>query len=100
MFEVNGSRGMLRSERQLPHGVTLYQGDRIVADGIHAGWYERFAPTYVAELDALIAAVRSRTAMSPGLEEGMRAQAIAEAAVESLAQGRPVAIRDSWRAAY
>jgi len=28
----------------------------------------------------------------------MRAQAVAEAAVESLAQGKPVAIADVWRA--
>lgn len=99
MFEVNGSRGMLRSERQAALGITLYQGDKAVADGVHAGWYERFAPTYEAELDALVHAVRTRTAMAPDLADGLRAQAIAEAAVESAASGRPVAIRDTWSAA-
>lgn len=96
MFEVNGSRGMLRSERQPALGVTLWQGDHVIAEGVHPGWYERFAPTYVAELDALIAAVRGGRPVTPDLQDGMRAQAIAEAAVASLAQGRPVAIRDTW----
>jgi myo-inositol 2-dehydrogenase/D-chiro-inositol 1-dehydrogenase len=98
MFEVNGARGMLRSERQPSLGVTLWQGDRVIADGVHAGWYERFAPTYAAELDALVAAVRDRVPLRPDLEDGMRAQAIAEAAVASLASGQPVAIRDTWSA--
>lgn len=98
MFEVNGSRGMLRSERQSPLGVTLYQGDRVIADGLDAGWYERFAPTYVAEIDALVDAVRAKKPMSPDFGDGMRAQAVAEAAVESVAAGRPVAIGDVWTA--
>jgi myo-inositol 2-dehydrogenase/D-chiro-inositol 1-dehydrogenase len=90
---------MLRSERQPALGVTLWQGGHVIADGVHPGWYERFASTYVAEIDALVEAVRGKRRMAPDLEDGMRAQAIAEAAVESLAQGCPVAIRDTWSAA-
>jgi hypothetical protein len=36
--------------------------------------------------------------MTPSLTDGMRAQAVAEAAVASLTQGKPVAIRDVWTA--
>ena len=36
--------------------------------------------------------------MTPDLADGMRAQCVAEAAVESLARGRPVAIPDRWSA--
>lgn len=97
MIEVYGSTGMLQSRRLHPVGVSLYQGDRIVDTGIHSGWYERFAPTYVAEIDALIAALRNGGAADPTLVDGMRAQAIAEAAVESLASGRPVAIANVWQ---
>lgn len=82
MIEVFGSKGMLESQRQR-----------------FPTWYERFAPTYVAELDALISAVRAGIPMSPSLADGMRAQAVAEAAVASLAQGRPVGIADVWSAA-
>ena len=98
MIEVFGSKGMLQSRRQRQRGISLYQGDRIVDDGIHASWHERFAPTYVAELDAIVAAVRTGTPVQPSLEDGMRAQAVAEAAVASLAQRKPVAIPNIWRA--
>jgi myo-inositol 2-dehydrogenase/D-chiro-inositol 1-dehydrogenase len=98
MIEVFGSNGMLQSRRQRQRGVSLYQGDRVVDDGIHPGWYERFAPTYMAELDALVAAVRSETPVKPDLVDGMRAQAVAEAAVESLVQGKSVGIPNIWRA--
>lgn len=98
MIEVFGSKGMLQSRRQRPQGVSLHQGDKVVEDGIHADWYQRFAPTYVAQLDALVAALRSGTALEPALADGMRAQAVAEAAVESLARGAPVAIANVWRA--
>lgn len=98
MLEVNGARGMLRSERQPAHGVALWQGASVAAAGVHAGWFERFAPTYAAELDALVAALREGRPASPDLVDGLRAQAVAEAAVRSLALRRPVAIPDVWSA--
>jgi myo-inositol 2-dehydrogenase/D-chiro-inositol 1-dehydrogenase len=97
MIEVFGSKGMLQSQRQRALGVSLHQGDRVIEDGIHRGWLERFAPTYAAELDALVAAIRNGTDMTPNLEDGMRAQAVAEAAVASLRQGRPVPIPNVWQ---
>jgi len=97
MIEVFGSRGMLQSRRQRPSSVSLYQGSRVVEDGIHPGWYERFAPTYPALLDALVVAVRAGVPVAPSLVDGMRAQAIAEAAVESMARGSPVRIADVWQ---
>lgn len=97
MIEVFGSRGMLQSRRQRQRGVSLYQGEKVVEDGIYPSWYERFAPTYVAELDALVRAVRTNAAMEPSLVDGMRAQAVAEAAVESLRGGTPVRIANVWQ---
>ena len=98
MIEVFGSAGMLQSRRQRQRGVSLFRGEKVIDDGIHPSWQERFAPTYVAEIDALVKAVRSGTEMTPSLTDGMRAQAVAEAAVASLTQGKPVAIRDVWTA--
>ncbi len=97
MIEVFGSKGMLQSQRQRQRGVSLYQRGKVVGD-VFPSWYERFAPTYVAELDALVAAVRTGIPMSPSLADGMRAQAVAEAAVSSLTQARPVGIADLWTA--
>jgi myo-inositol 2-dehydrogenase/D-chiro-inositol 1-dehydrogenase len=98
-IEVFGSKGMLQSCRQRPRGVSLYRGEKVIDDGIYPTWYERFAPTYVAELDAVIAAVRSGAPVQPGLVDGMRAQAVAEAAVASLTEGKPVGIANTWQTA-
>ncbi len=98
MIEVFGAQGMLQSRRQRPRGVSLYRGEKIVDDGIHPNWYDRFAPTYVAELDAVMAALRSGTPVQPDLADGIRAQAVAEAAIASLVDGRPVGIANIWQA--
>lgn len=96
MIEVAGERGLLQSARVPAHAVHLYQGDRISGASVHAGWQERFAATYAAELDAMIDSVQTGKTYTPGLKDGMRAQAIAEAAVESMVCGRPVTISDTW----
>lgn len=98
MIEVAGERGLLQSGRVPAHEVRLYQGDRISGASVHPGWHERFAPTYVAEIDAIVEAVCTGRPSSPSLADGMRAQAVAEAAVASLVAGRPVAIADTWSA--
>lgn len=97
MIEVFGARGMLQSERQRRGAVSFYSGETIARDGIHPSWYDRFAPTYVAEIDALIAAVRAASPFEPSLVDGMRAQAVAEAAVASLAAGKPIPIAAVWQ---
>ena len=87
---------MLQSLRHRERSVALWQGPHVSESGIHGGWYDRFAPTYVAALAAFFDAVRGGTAMSPDLTDGLRAQAVAEAARESIATGKPVAIETSW----
>lgn len=96
MIEVFGSRGMLESRRQRERGVTLYEGTKVVEDGLHAGWFERFAPTYAAELDNFVAAVEGRAPVEASLADGLRAQAVAEAALASIARRAPVAIENVW----
>ncbi len=96
LIEVFGSGGMLESRRQPELGVTLYQGRKIIGDGLHAGWYDRFADTYRLELDSFVSAVESKTPVHAGLSEGLRAQAVAEAMIESMERNRPVAIDRVW----
>lgn len=96
MIEVFGSGGMLESRRQPELGVTLHKGRKIVGDGLHAGWYERFEATYRLELDDFVTAVESKTPVQVGLSEGLRAQAIAEAMIASMNERRPIAIDRVW----
>ncbi|MDB5076068.1 MAG: iolG [Chloroflexi bacterium] len=91
-IEVFGSTGMVESGRQRFRGVSRYRGDKIVEDGLHAGWFERIEASYYRALDAFVGAVQGGAAPSPSLDDGLKAQIIAEAATQSLQRGAPVPI--------
>ena len=87
--EVFGARGMLQS---LPPSVSNVA--RFGATGIR---HERYPDLYGEEsfaglLDSFVTALESGQPPEPSLADGLQAQLIAEAAVESLRRNRPVAI--------
>ena len=91
-IEVHGAEGMLESRRPRRRDVSLYKGDRIIDDGLHPGWFERFEPTYRDELDAFVGALRGDRTPHATLRDGYRAQAVSEAAIRSMVESRPVRI--------
>jgi myo-inositol 2-dehydrogenase/D-chiro-inositol 1-dehydrogenase len=91
-IEVVGAGGMIESGRKPVREVTRWAGDRIVADGLHPGWFERIEPTFATAFDAFIGVVEGRVDDYPSLTDGVRAQMIAEAAMTSLRDHRPVDI--------
>ena len=86
-IEVFGSEGMVEARRHRTGSVARYRADRVVEDGLPAGWFERVRPTYAAALDHFVTSLRDGTPPSPSLQDGLRAQAIAEAATRSLTRG-------------
>ena len=78
-IEVFGSRGMIESRRQ------RYRG-------LHAGWFERVEQSYYRALEAFSDAIAKGVPPSPSLEDGLRAQFVADKATESLKTGRSVRI--------
>ncbi len=91
-IEVFGSKGMVQSNRKPTREVALYTGTKMISDGLHPGWFERFEPSFALALDAFISALEGKETSYPSLMDGLRAQVIAEAAVESLHKGQPVKI--------
>lgn len=91
-LEVFGSHGMVESRRQPFRSVSRYSSDRVVSDGLHAGWFERIEASYYRALDAFVASLQGSGAPIPSLADGVKAQIIAEAASQSLTTGEPVAI--------
>jgi myo-inositol 2-dehydrogenase / D-chiro-inositol 1-dehydrogenase len=89
-IEVFGSEGLAESRRQNFRGMALYKGRTVIEDGLHAGWFERIEASYYQALDAFLISVEKGTAPSPSLEDGLRAQLIADKATECLQTGRPV----------
>jgi myo-inositol 2-dehydrogenase/D-chiro-inositol 1-dehydrogenase len=96
MIEVFGSEGMLESRRQRTRGVALYKQGSVIEDGLHDSWYDRFGPTYQLELASFLSAIQSEHAAYATLKDGLRAQAIAEAAVRSVQEKRMIAIERCW----
>ena len=93
-IEIFGSEGMVESRRQNFRGMALYKGKTVIEDGMHAGWFERIEESYYQALDAFLQSVDQGTAPSPSLEDGLRAQLMADKATESLKTGHPFRIDD------
>lgn len=92
-IEIMGSTGMAEAGRHRTGAVSRYYTGKVIADGMPAGWFERVQPTYAAALDHFVNALDSGAPVTPSLEDGLRAQAIAEAATLSLRSGRAEAVR-------
>jgi len=90
--ELFGSKGMALSRRKPRREVTFYKGESVISDGLHPGWFERMEPTFYQALDAFIKKVEGEETEYPTLMDGLKAQMIAEAAVESLQTNMPVKI--------
>jgi myo-inositol 2-dehydrogenase/D-chiro-inositol 1-dehydrogenase len=93
-IEVFGADGMLESRRQRERDVTLYQGDKMIEDGLHQNWLDRFLPTYAQELDIFITGLESGGAVGPSLVDGLRAQTLADAARRSCIEDRTVKLSE------
>ena len=91
-IEVFGSKGMIESRRQRARGVSRYIGDKVIEDGLHAGWFERIEQSYYRALDAFAEAISKGAPPSPSLEDGLRAQLVADKATESLKTRQSVKI--------
>jgi predicted dehydrogenase len=68
-----------------------YKERTIVEDGLHR-WFERIEASYYQALDAFLQSVDKGTPPSPSLEDGLKAQLMADKATESLKTGQPVKV--------
>lgn len=91
-LEVFGAEGMAESRRQPHRHLSLYKGDRQLRDGLHAGWFERIAPTFQIALETFVRVLHDETNDYPDHEAALRAQRIADAATRSLETRAPVTL--------
>jgi myo-inositol 2-dehydrogenase/D-chiro-inositol 1-dehydrogenase len=90
-IEVHGLKGMARADNVRQSTVELASDAGFVSAKPPHFFIERYARAYLAELDHFAEAVEAGKAPSPSGEDGRRALALADAAVESAAIGRPAA---------
>jgi myo-inositol 2-dehydrogenase/D-chiro-inositol 1-dehydrogenase len=67
--------------------VTHYTAGQVVESQMYAGWFERMQPTYALALDHFVQLLETGAPIEPSLLDGLKAQAIAEAATKSLHTG-------------
>ena len=85
-----GERGMLQASPARSSQLAHYSAAGIRQDRLDDYYEESFAAT----LNAFIRDVEAGVPLQPDLTDGLRAQLIAEAAVQSMATNRPVQISD------
>ena len=94
-LEVHGSRGLLCAENIKEHMVTsATQQGVITAKPMHF-FLERYELAYRAELHAFINALNGESVILPTLHDGLQALLLAEAAMQSIEQGRSIALGNS-----
>jgi myo-inositol 2-dehydrogenase/D-chiro-inositol 1-dehydrogenase len=89
-IEVHGSVGRLIAGNRTPTTVELADAAAVTSDKPLHFFLERYADAYRIELGAFIDAVAQGTPMPVGAEDGRQALVLADAALRSLQEGRPV----------
>ncbi len=90
--EVHGQKGMLRAENQLETTVELATGAGFRRAPAQHFFLERYEAAYLAEMRAFVDAALGGTPAAPGIEDGLFAQILADAATRSCQSGQPVAL--------
>lgn len=89
-IEVHGASGMLRAENQLETTVEIATQAGFRRDPAQHFFLERYEAAYLSEMRSFLAVARGEAQADPGIEDGLRAQILADAAAQSLASGLPV----------
>ncbi|GGO84487.1 inositol 2-dehydrogenase [Marinobacterium nitratireducens] len=95
-LEAVCSREVLSVGNSPQHSVTVADAKGFTAAPPENYFIERFAEAYRLEMAAFIGMLRNGTKPLAGIEEGLEAQRLAEAAQLSLESGQPVAIYPDW----
>lgn len=90
-LEVLASNALLRVENVAKHSAIIGAKNGFTSAKPADSFLERYATAYRAELDAFVAMITKGTAPLADQNDGLEAQRLAEAAVRSFREGRPVA---------
>lgn len=89
-IEVHGARGLLRAENQLETSVEVATGAGFRRAPARNFFLERYESAYLAEMCHFVDSVLAGKPPKPGIDDGLRAQMLADAAAKSLETGLPV----------
>lgn len=98
-IEVHGAKGRISAGNRTPSTVEIADQHAVMSDKPLHFFLERYADAYRHELDAFVAAVESKKPVPVGGEDGRMALVLAEAALKSFRERRPVRVDEFARAA-
>jgi len=91
-IEVHGAKGMLRAGNVLENTVELATETGFGTAPTLNFFLERYETAYLHEMRHFVQALAGGTPVTPTIEDGLRAQLMADAAARSLETGLPVAL--------
>jgi len=91
-IEVHGAKGMLRADNILENTVEQATETGFVRAPAQNFFLERYEAAYLAEITHFVEAVSKGEAPKPSIEDGLKAQLLADAAALSLEKGQPVSV--------
>lgn len=91
--EVFGSQGMLQAQNPTPTTVRRYTRDAVLSDKPYHFFLDRYPDAYRAELDHYLDILEGKATPLVDGRDGRQALVLADAALESLKTGRPVALK-------
>ena len=91
-IEVHGSKGLLRAGNQLETTVEVATEAGFRRAPAEHFFIERYRDAYVAEIGAFTSALLEGIKPNPSIEDGLRAQMLADAATQAHQRGEIVAI--------
>ena len=95
-IEIVGTDGMILTGRSSTGDTKIFTDKGIFQKGIHQSWYKRFQQTYTEELKLLVETSAQKKLKIASLRDGLKAQAIAEASIESMIRKQLVKIEKVW----
>ncbi len=93
-IEVLGSGGMVSAENQREVSIEIASGAGFVRPPLLDFFMTRYTSAYAAEIATFIAGLREGIEIAPSGADGLKALALAEAAVRSVAEGRKVKVSE------
>jgi myo-inositol 2-dehydrogenase/D-chiro-inositol 1-dehydrogenase len=93
-IEVHGSKGMVAAENQRPVSIEVANAGGYTRPPLHDFFMTRYTEAYANEIAAFIAAMSKGGKASPSGLDGLKALALADAALRSVREGKTIDLGD------
>ncbi|WP_048645895.1 inositol 2-dehydrogenase [Nitratireductor soli] len=93
-IEVLGAKGAISAENQRPVSIEIANAEGFTRPPLHDFFMTRYTQAYAAEIAAFVAAVSAGAPASPSGADGLKALALADAALRSVKEARAVEISE------